>query len=108
MFYRFIKFIIPAKGMYAYQNNGTDYLLLLYILFMKSQIELYIVREILTRRKKHKYSQQYIADCLNVSRSFIKNIENLNDSTAYNIDHLNELAKVFECSPKDFWPTNPL
>lgn len=28
--------------MYTYQYNGTDYLLLLYILFMKSQIELYI------------------------------------------------------------------
>lgn len=75
---------------------------------MKSEIELYIAREVLSRRKKLKYSQQYIADCLNVSRSFIKNIENPNDPTAYNIDHLNELAKIFDCSPKDFLPLKPL
>lgn len=71
---------------------------------MKSEIELYIIKDILKRRKKFKYSQQYIADCLNVSRSFIKNIENPVDRAAYNVDHLNELAKVFKCSPKDFWP----
>lgn len=74
---------------------------------MKSEIELYITKEILRRRKKLKYSQQYIADCLNVSRSFIKNIENPKDDTAYNVDHLNLLAKVFHCSPKDFWPEKP-
>ena len=65
---------------------------------MKSAIELYIVQKVKEQRKKRKMSQRYLADCLNVSQSFIRNIENENDDTAYNIDHLNEIAKIFDCS----------
>lgn len=75
---------------------------------MKSAIEWYIVQEIKRRRKSKKWSQQYIADCLNVSREYIKNIENPNDSSAYNVDHINELAKIFGISPRELWPEKPL
>lgn len=75
---------------------------------MKSEIEFYIVREIRKKRSKLKISQQYLADCLNLSRSFIKNIESPKTDKAYNVDHLNEIAKILNCSPKDFWPEKPL
>ena len=71
---------------------------------MKSAIELYIVQKVKEQRKKRKMSQRYLADCLNVSQSFIRNIENENDDTAYNIDHLNEIAKIFDCSIREFFP----
>ena len=71
---------------------------------MKSAIELYIVQKVKEQRKKRKMSQRYLADCLNVSQSFIRNIENENDDTAYNIDHLNEIAKIVDCSIRDFFP----
>ena len=71
---------------------------------MKSAIELYILQKVKEQRKKRKMSQRYLADCLNVSQSFIRNIENENDDTAYNIDHLNEIAKIFDCSIRDFFP----
>ena len=71
---------------------------------MKSAIELYIVQKVKEQRKKRKMSQRYLADCLNVSQSFIRNIENENDDTAYNIDHLNEIAKIFDCPIRDFFP----
>ena len=71
---------------------------------MKSAIELYIVQKVKEQRKKRKMSQRYLADCLNVSQSFIRNIENENDDTAYNIDHLNVIAKIFDCSIRDFFP----
>ena len=71
---------------------------------MKSAIELYIVQKVKEQRKKRKMSQRYLADCFNVSQSFIRNIENENDDTAYNIDHLNEIAKIFDCSIRDFFP----
>ena len=71
---------------------------------MKSAIELYIVQKVKEQRKKRKMSQRYLADCLNVSQIFIRNIENENDDTAYNIDHLNEIAKIFDCSIRDFFP----
>ena len=63
-----------------------------------------IVQKVKEQRKKRKMSQRYLADCLNVSQSFIRNIENENDDTAYNIDHLNEIAKIFDCSIRDFFP----
>ena len=75
---------------------------------MKSAIELYIVQKVKEQRKKRKMSQRYLADCLNVSQSFIRNIENENDDTAYNIDHLNEIAKIFDCSIRDFFPAKYL
>lgn len=71
---------------------------------MKSAIEWYIVQKVKELRKNRKMSQRYLADCLNVSQSFIRNIENKNDDTAYNIDHLNEIAKIFNCSIRDFFP----
>lgn len=75
---------------------------------MKSAVEWYIVQKVKERRKKLKMSQQYLADCLNVSQSFIRDIENPSHSAAYNIDHLNEIAKIFKCSMRNFIPEQPL
>ena len=62
---------------------------------MKSEIELYIIRKVKERRIQINISQRYLADCLNVSQSFIQQIEDENTSIAYNIDHLNAVAKMF-------------
>ena len=75
---------------------------------MRSAIELYIIQEVKKRRKKLKMSQRYIADCLDVSRSFIRDIEDLKKDSAYNVDHINMLARIFECSPRELWPEKPL
>lgn len=71
---------------------------------MKSAIEWYVIQKVKELRKKKKMSQRYLADCLNVSQSFIRNIENEHHNSAYNIDHLNEIAKIFKCSIRDFFP----
>lgn len=75
---------------------------------MKSQIESYIIKQVRQRRSKLKISQQYLADCLNVSRSFIKSIESPKTDKAYNVDHLNEIAKILKCSMREFIPEKPL
>ena len=49
-----------------------------------------------------------LADYMNLSPSFIADIENPKRRAKYNLNHLNELAKVFSCSPKDFLPDTPL
>ena len=49
-----------------------------------------------------------IAIHLNVSPGFISHIESPHRRAKYNNTHLNELAKVFKCSPKDFFPEKPL
>lgn len=48
------------------------------------------------------------ADCLNVSHTFILEIEKASTDTAYNLDHLNEIAKILKCSLWDLIPKDPL
>ncbi len=75
---------------------------------MKSKIKLFVIERVKTRRHELGMSQRYLADCLNVSHSFIQQIEDPETNAAYNLDHLNEIAKVFKCSLKDFMPDQPL
>jgi hypothetical protein len=44
------------------------------------------------------------------SQGYISKIESTNPKydDGYNINHLNEIAKILKCSPKDFWPEIPL
>jgi hypothetical protein len=40
--------------------------------------------------------------------SFVGHVETPNRRAKYNVNHLNALAKIFKCSPKDFMPEKPL
>ena len=78
------------------------------LISMKSKIKLYVIDNIKKRRLDKEWIQRYLGDCLNVSQGFIQKIENPKSDKSYNIDHLNELAKIFKCSIKDFFPDAPL
>jgi transcriptional regulator with XRE-family HTH domain len=55
------------------------------------------------------YTQQFVADNINVSRSYIRNILDNRHDAHLNIRLINELSKyVFNCSPRDFLPESPL
>ncbi|MCC8133202.1 MAG: helix-turn-helix domain-containing protein [Tannerellaceae bacterium] len=58
-------------------------------------------------RQERKWSQQELADYLNVSQSFIRDIESPNKSHKYNLSHINELCKIFGCKFADFFPDEP-
>lgn len=75
---------------------------------MKSKIELFVSQKVREYRTKKGWSYQYLADCLNLSMSFVAHRENPNTDDAFNLDHINELAKIFECKISDFLPTYPL
>lgn len=75
---------------------------------MKSEIEKYVSQKVKEYRLERKWSLRYLGDCLNVSHTFIKDIENLDCDTACNLDHINALAKIFECKIYDFLPPYPL
>ena len=73
-----------------------------------STIEQYVIDKVKEKRMKMKLSQADIAHKLELSEGFIGNIESPNYRAKYNIKHLNELAKIFNCSPRDFIPKLPL
>lgn len=74
----------------------------------EAEIEKYVIDQVRDKRIKSKLSQAALAQLMEVSEGFIGNVENPNYPEKYNLRHLNELAKIFKCSPKDFMPDRPL
>jgi transcriptional regulator with XRE-family HTH domain len=75
---------------------------------LKSTIELYVINKVREKRIEKNISQAHLAYLLNVSRGFIGKVESEKHASKYNINHINNLAKIFGCSPKDFMPETDL
>jgi|TARA_R100000501_G_C2613558_1_gene107564 transcriptional regulator with XRE-family HTH domain len=73
-----------------------------------SKIEIHIIEKVKEKRKEKGLSQIALSQKLNLSDSFISHVESKNRRAKYNLNHLNEIAIVLDCSPKDFWPEKPL
>jgi len=73
-----------------------------------TKIEQYAVDMVKKKRLEKGYSQKELAYLLDKSIGFIGDIESRKGRAKYNLNHINELAKVFECSPKDFLPERSL
>lgn len=75
---------------------------------LHTPIEQYVIDVVRKKRIEKGWSQKELAYRMELSIGFIGDVENPNYRAKYNLNHLNELAKVFECSPKDFLPNQPL
>lgn len=75
---------------------------------LKSKIDLHIIAQVKKAREAIDLQQDDIAIHLNVSPGFKSHIESPYQRAKYNTSHLNELAKLFKCSPKDFMPEKAL
>ncbi|WP_211267553.1 helix-turn-helix domain-containing protein [Pseudotamlana agarivorans] len=75
---------------------------------MGTEIETHIILKVKDMRMKKKISQVTLSQCLGMSSSFVSHVESVKRRAKYNINHLNEIAKIFDCSPKDFWPEKPI
>lgn len=73
-----------------------------------TNIEQYVIDKVRSERIKNGFSQVDIANFLNVSPGFISSIESIKGKAKYNLNHINALARIFDCSPKDFLPKNYL
>ncbi len=75
---------------------------------LKSDIEAYVINKVKEKREQQKLSQSELAAQLDVSNGFIGQVESSKSPTKYNLNHLNKLAIIFNCSIKDFMPDRPL
>tara|TARA_R110002033_G_scaffold139440_1_gene178589 strand:- start:368 stop:595 length:228 start_codon:yes stop_codon:yes gene_type:complete len=73
-----------------------------------AKIERYIILKVREMRLERKISQVTLSQCLGMSSSFVSHVESVMRRAKYNVNHLNEIAKIFNCSPKDFWPDSPI
>jgi transcriptional regulator with XRE-family HTH domain len=74
----------------------------------KNKVDWYIVMKVKEMRLAKGMTQEDIALHLNLSTGYIGHVESPNFRAKYNTAHLNELAKLFNCSTKDFMPEKPL
>lgn len=69
-----------------------------------TQIEKYVIDRVTKFRLERGLSQREFGDNINLSQAFIKDVENPKKRAKYNLNHLNEIVKVFECKFSDFLP----
>lgn len=75
---------------------------------MKSKIEEFVILEVKKLRIKEKLSQADLAHRLNLSGGFIGKVESKKSSAKYNLNHINQLALIFNVSPQYFLPKSAL
>jgi DNA-binding XRE family transcriptional regulator len=73
-----------------------------------SKIEQYIIDKVRDKRIKLKISQAELARLLDLSEGFIGNVESSKYRAKYNLNHLNAIAKVLGCSPRELLPKEPI
>jgi ribosome-binding protein aMBF1 (putative translation factor) len=72
------------------------------------EIERLVIIRVKEIRERKGLSQVSLSLAIGKSTTFISDIEAPSKKAKYNIKHLNEIAKILECSPKDFWPDKPI
>lgn len=70
----------------------------------KSEIELFVINKVKEMRIKANLSQAELAIKLDLSVGFLGHIESPKKPAKYNLNHINKLAKIFNCSPQAFLP----
>lgn len=73
-----------------------------------SRVEKYVIDRVKEKRIEVGLSQIALSQKLNMSDSFVGHVETPKRRAKYNINHLNALAKLFKCSPRDFLPERAL
>ena len=79
-----------------------------FLLQKKFRIELYVIQKVKEKRELEGMTQADLAFQLDVSLGFIGQVESSNYPAKYNLNHLNQLAEIFDCSPQVFLPENTL
>jgi transcriptional regulator with XRE-family HTH domain len=75
---------------------------------MKSKIDQFTINKVREKRVEKNISQADLAFELGISVGFIGKVESSKYPAHYNIKHLNDLARILNCSPQDFLPNKPL
>lgn len=79
-----------------------------FMAMLKSKIEQAVIDAVKERRINKDMSQAKLARELDVSEGFIGNVENPKYRAKYNLNHINKLALLFKCSPRDFLPKDAI
>lgn len=76
--------------------------------FLKADIDLYVIDRIKEVRKNKGISQLDLANGIGVTAGFIGKVESNKSSSRYNLYHINKIAKYLGVSPREFMPKEAL
>jgi transcriptional regulator with XRE-family HTH domain len=65
-------------------------------------MELYAINRAKTLREQANLSQSELAF------KFVGQVESMKSASKYNLNHIDKLSVIFNCSPKEFLPDNPI
>lgn len=68
------------------------------------EIERYLIKRVKELRESKGITQEDLSLSIGKNIGFISQIEAPSKKAKYNVIHLNLIAKVLGCSPKEFWP----
>lgn len=75
---------------------------------MTSKADRYVAQQVREKRIEKNISQSQLAFELNMSQGFVGSVESGQYGKKYNVEQINKIALILECSPKDFMPPEPL
>ena len=75
---------------------------------MLTEIERFVIDRVRKLRIEKKISQADLALSIGVSIGFIGKVESLKYNSKYNLNHINNIAKVLNISPKQLLPEKSL
>lgn len=71
---------------------------------MLTEIETFVIERVKKIRTEKNISQADLASLIDVSIGFIGKVESFKYNTKYNLNHINNIAKALNISPKDLLP----
>jgi transcriptional regulator with XRE-family HTH domain len=74
----------------------------------KTPIEWYVIQRVREKRLERNLTQLQLSIELGFSEGYVGKIESKHLPDHYNLNHLNELARILKCAPQDFLPKRPL
>ncbi|PSL18602.1 helix-turn-helix domain-containing protein [Dyadobacter jiangsuensis] len=72
-----------------------------------TELEQYVIDRVKARRLELGISQKELAHLLNASEGWVGLVESTKTDDKYSLRRINDLAKILNCSPKDFLPDSP-
>ncbi|CAH0266680.1 MULTISPECIES: helix-turn-helix domain-containing protein [unclassified Pedobacter] len=73
-----------------------------------SEIEQFVIDKVREIRLLKNIGQKQLSILMGLNGKFVGNVESTKTPDKYNLNHLNKIAEIFECSIKDFFPEKPI
>jgi len=73
-----------------------------------SKIEQFVIDRVRELRMNAGISQVKLSADMELNTKFVGNVESSKTPDKYNLNHLNKIATILNCSIKDFFPDKPI